>query len=221
MNNQKWAITSDWHIGHKNILSFCPRPYKDIESMAWGLANNFNKMVPKDHIGLFAGDMVWKDFDFAREVIASLNCKRKILIVGNHDRGYNAMYSLGFDLVVHNLTLFIGKQKITISHYPLLGLPREDMSKFKNYNGLENWHGEKRNKEWALTNEGQFHIHGHIHSPNGGVSERVQGRQIDAGVDANNYRPILSGEVESWIKKTVKEEEERDNKLYGMQTKML
>jgi calcineurin-like phosphoesterase family protein len=72
----------------------------------------------------------------------------------------------------------------------------------------ENWHGELRHsiQKFAIPNKGQFHLHGHIHSPNGGKSTRSLGRQLDVGVDANNYRPLTISNIESFISKTLAEE---------------
>ena len=69
----------------------------------------------------------------------------------------------------------------------------------------EMWHGEFRNKRFSVPDDGQFHLHGHIHSPNGGKSTKILDRQFDCGLPGNNYRPVHISHVESWIMKTLKE----------------
>ena len=65
----------------------------------------------------------------------------------------------------------------------------------------ENWHGELRPnfQQYQVPNNGQFHLHGHIHSPNGGKSVKILDKQMDVGVVANNYRPVSISTIESWI----------------------
>jgi len=88
-----------------------------------------------------------------------------------------------------------------MSHCPLPGLFREDTSTMlRNVEG-ENWHGESRNQLFTVPNQGQFHLSGHIHSPNGSKSSKILGRQMDVGVCANGYKPVNIGEVDSWISK--------------------
>ena len=68
---------------------------------------------------------------------------------------------------------------------------------------LENWHGEEKQMRngFSVWDNGQFHLHGHIHSPNSGKSVKVLNKQYDVGVDANKFRPVSISEIESWIAK--------------------
>jgi calcineurin-like phosphoesterase family protein len=68
------------------------------------------------------------------------------------------------------------------------------------------WHGETRHKDFSIQNYGQFHLHGHIHSPNGGKSAKILDRQFDVGLPANNYRPVHISTIESWISQTKQKE---------------
>jgi calcineurin-like phosphoesterase family protein len=190
-------FTSDWHIGHANSIVFDNRPFKDLDHMHRVLINNYNSSVKENDICYFLGDV---GFDRAStgEVISKLN-GTKVVIVGNHDFGYNALYDLGFDIVLHQATLFLGKNKITLSHCPLMGVYREDTEGMIGAIKGSNWHGEHKHQRFSVKDEGQFHLHGHIHSPNRGKSTKILDRQFDVGVPANNYRPVSLSAIESWI----------------------
>lgn len=160
-------FTSDWHLGHENSIVFDHRPFKDLADMHRNIIVNFNKQVPKDGLTYFLGDIVIGSTEQAKEIIDQLN-GTKVIVMGNHDKGVQSLYNCGFDVVLHNAMIMIQKQHVTMSHCPLRGLFREDTSNMKGHSQGELWHGEKRSPDFSIENYGQFHLHGHIHSPNHG-----------------------------------------------------
>lgn len=204
MDRRQILFTSDWHIGHKNIIKFSNRPFKDIEHMREVLIGNYNASSSNNTVGYFVGDMGFANSEELSSTIKRLN-GTKVLILGNHDKQHESMYKTGFDVVINGITLWIAKHKVTITHCPLFGVYREDTSSMPKNTG-ENWHGERKNKEYTTEDVGQFHLHGHIHSPNNGKSTKILGRQMDIGVDANNYRPVSISQVESFISNTINNE---------------
>lgn len=189
-------FTSDWHLGHANVIGFSSRPFKDIVHMENVLIRNYNATVPPNGICYFLGDIAMSSTEKLKESLLQLQ-GTKVAVVGNHDRGSTALYQAGFDVVLHGAAVYIGKYRVTMSHCPLLGVSREDTSMYPD-KGI-NWHGEDRHRRFSCADEGQYHLHGHIHSPNNGKSVRELGRQYDVGVDANNYRPVSISQIESWI----------------------
>jgi calcineurin-like phosphoesterase family protein len=194
-------FTSDWHIGHQNVLAFDNRPFTGLDHMHTVLVNNYNASVSEDDICYFLGDMGLGSSQVLRDVIARLN-GTKVLILGNHDKQHNSMYNCGFDVVLNSATLYIAGERVTLSHCPLRGVFREDVSEMKNAVLTENWHGESRHGPYSVTNEGQFHLHGHIHSGPANEKERIDGRQYDIGAPGNKYRPVSMSTIESWISKS-------------------
>lgn len=188
-------FTSDWHLGHENSIKFDNRPFKNLNHMHEVLINNYNNTVPKDGVCYFLGDLGLTKTDIIKEVISKLN-GTKIVILGNHDKGVNSVYSMGFSNVVYGIKMFIANKEVTMSHCPLLGLFREDTTGMKGSKEGENWHGETKHSKFSFTNFGQFHLHGHTHKkPN----ERTLLKQFDVGVVANNYTPVNISLIESWI----------------------
>lgn len=196
-------VTSDLHLGHLNSIKFDNRPFRDLEHMHNEIIRRFNVTVPVDGLTYFLGDIALGNVEICRAVISKLN-GTKVIIVGNHDRPANSLYNVGFDVVLNSATIYVHNQRVTMSHCPLPGIPRENMSEYPT-KGI-NWHGEYKNQAFTVANEGQFHLHGHIHSPNHGKSVKILDRQYDVGVPANNYTPVNITHIESWIMKTLKEE---------------
>lgn len=211
MKQQRKSIffTSDWHIGHKKVLEFDERPFNDVEHMHESLIKRYNASVPEDGVCYHLGDVGMASVDMVRSVITRLN-GIKILVLGNHDGNQNRMYNCGFDVVVYGATLYIAGEKLTLSHCPKQGVFREDTSKMHGHTLGENWHKEQKHTKFTVKDEGQFHLHGHIHARDNANGKKVKdGRQWDVGVCGNNYSPVSYNSVESWISKTIKKEKEK------------
>lgn len=200
MIKKKIYFTSDWHIGHESILKFDKRPFSNLDEMHDKLVKTFNHYVPKHGVTYFLGDMSLKPQPL-KEVILRLN-GIKVLVRGNHDRKMYSLYECGFDVVIDKAQIMVGKHIVTMSHCPLLGVFREDVTGMRGAVDGEMWHGEKRHgHKYAFYDFGQFHLHGHIHSGPHNDKLRVNGRQMDVGITANNYKPVSLSEIESWISK--------------------
>lgn len=95
----KYFIISDTHFGHKNIIKYCDRPFKNVEEMDKTLIENWNKTVSNQDTVLHLGDFALCSKERARQIMSQLNGK-KILIKGNHDNWSDEFYrSIGFDYV--------------------------------------------------------------------------------------------------------------------------
>ena len=192
-------FSSDWHVGHKNVLKFDNRPFSTLEEMHEALIKNFNHYVPKHGVTYFLGDMGICSHGLLKSVITRLN-GTKILVSGNHDGNMYSMYEAGFDVVTNKAQINIGKNIVTMSHCPLYGVFREDTTGMRGCTGEENWHNEEKFKDrFSFYDFGQYHLHGHIHAGPHNGKKRIDGRQMDVGVAANKYKPVSISEVESWI----------------------
>lgn len=207
-------FTADWHIGHANVLGFDNRPFNDINHMSEGLIKRFNACVRERDVCYFLGDMGFGG-DKLQSVMDRLN-GTKILILGNHDKKRQAMMNSGFDAVMNSCSMYIQGELVTMSHCPLRGVKREDTAGMRGCDGSENWHKEEKNTQFSVDNVGQFHLHGHIHSPNSGKSVKILGRQYDVGVPANNYIPVSISTIESWIHITKRNEKEDSIRRAGL-----
>ena len=207
MSNRKHIyFSSDLHIGHANVIKYSNRPFRDVDHMYRVLVNNFNSTISKNGVCYFLGDMGFNN-QMLRKFLSELHMT-KILVVGNHDSGYNSLYGAGFDAVMHGAVMQIAGERVTMSHCPLLGVYREDTTNMRGSTPGENWHKETKNAKYSFTNEGQFHLSGHLHSgPNNqNGTKAIEGRQYDIGIDGNNYYPVSISKIESWITKTKEKE---------------
>ena len=177
----KIFFTSDTHFGHKNILNFCERPFKDTDEMDEAIITNWNNKVGKDDIVFHLGDFAFASNKRWQELICKLNGKI-YLILGNHDiTRWPGSYTMElFDRVENQMMLKIdNKYKVYLNHFPFLC-----------YDGVY------RNPQDCT-----IQLHGHVHERIGDVGndkDRLKYRfpyQYDVGVDNNNFTPVSWEEI--------------------------
>lgn len=171
-------FTSDLHFGHSNIIQYCNRPYPDVESMNAALIRNWNEVVRPNDVVYILGDFSLSVK--AMQAAAPLLQGQKILIPGNHDeccstkhkseqsrRKYRRIYSDHF---------LVMPEQNTYGDFLLSHLPYDCFDgRYADYHPID--HGG-----WLL--------HGHVHT-----QWKVRGRQINVGVDVNDYKPVAYDDI--------------------------
>lgn len=161
-------FTSDTHFGHKNIIIYCSRPFRDVEEMDRELIARWNaRVTPEDHV-YHLGDFAMASKVRIAEIRKALN-GRITLILGNHDRSAKAMMECGFDEVAEMGILPIGKGlEAVLHHEPLLDYDPD-----------------------------RFHVHfcGHVHEKWASRRGDKDAMIINVGVDQNDYQPISLAEA--------------------------
>lgn len=198
-------FTSDLHIGHANSIIFDKRPFKDLDHMHEVIVNNWNSCVKPEDVVYVLGDFGMGRNDEIKAITQRLN-GTKVMILGNHDTNTYSMYDRGFDVVLNTAVFYLGDSRISMSHCPLPGIFREDVTGMKGGKPGENWHGESKQQRFTsqdLTVD--FHLQGHIHSGPANDKPHFTDRQFDVGQPANGYRPVSISVIESWIANTKKE----------------
>lgn len=174
-------FTSDTHFGHKNILTFCERPFNSVEEMDNAIIERWNSKVGKDDIVFHLGDFAFASNKRWQELIYKLNGKI-YLILGNHDiTRWPGNYTMQlFDRVENQIMLKIdNKYKVYLNHVPFLC-----------YDGT-----------YRKPEDCTIQLHGHVHERIGNIgkdAQRLQYRfpyQYDVGVDNNNFYPVSWEEI--------------------------
>ena len=109
-------LTSDLHFGHKNILKFTGRPFKDLDEMKSSIIDEINTKVEPTDILYHLGDLYFgKSQEELRELLSEIKC-RMHFIRGNHDNHVKVMKEFGH--VDDYKELKVNGQLIVMSHYP-------------------------------------------------------------------------------------------------------
>ncbi len=116
----KYWFTADLHMGHKNIIKYCGRPFKSLDHMNKTLIRKWNSRVREGDIVFNVGDFCFKNSSGKRgegiKVSASYWEKRlngKIVhIQGNHDKNNSTK------TIIQRLVIGYGGKRINLVHRP-------------------------------------------------------------------------------------------------------
>ena len=78
-------FTADLHLGHRNIIDYCGRPFRDAGHMDDALVERWNSTVAANDEVIVLGDFAMGHIDETLPIAGVLN-GRKVLLAGNHDR---------------------------------------------------------------------------------------------------------------------------------------
>lgn len=166
-------FTSDLHLGHKNIIRLCNRPFSSIEEMDTVLMGNWNRKVHRDDTIYILGDLMFRSEKPPEDYLRQLKGK-KHLIMGNHDRSWVKQCDLSqfFESVTNLDFVSDGKRQLTLCHYPMMSWPH--MARC-------------------------YMVFGHIHENTDAEYWPLIARSdkmLNAGVDVNNFAPVTFEEME-------------------------
>jgi calcineurin-like phosphoesterase family protein len=182
---QTW-FTADTHFGHANIIRYCDRPFADVDAMREGLVQRWNSRVQSGDRVLVLGDFALGQIRETLGVLPELNGV-KDLVVGNHDRPFDphprrraewtARYLVaGFRSVTIGTVgyMLAGEHPVLIGHFPYAGDSQ-----------VEDRYADQRPYDAGLPI-----VHGHVHT-----TWKLNERQLNVGVDVNDYAPVSEAEV--------------------------
>lgn len=163
-------FTSDFHIGHFNIIRYCNRPFADTREMNAAILERVNASVKQDDVLYFLGDFCMggpKAVAFYRDQIA---CKTIHFIDGNHDRTARKVQHV-FTSWSSLSEIKVGKQGIVLCHYAM--------------------------KVWPHHSRGTWQLYGHSH---GNLPDDPLSLSMDVGVDSHDFKPWHFDEIQTIMK---------------------
>lgn len=180
-------FTSDWHIGHENVIKFSDRPFKSIEAMNQTIIDMVLDTVKKGDEIFFLGDL-----GYSPEPLERLfkNLPKRVnfnWVIGNHDKkllSYFKQKCNRIDFIQETVVkIDEEKQRVVMCHYPML-----------------TWNQSHRNA-WLLF--GHHHINGH----GAEILEKLMiGKMFNVNIECNDYQmydendiiKIMSKKKDNW-----------------------
>ena len=174
--NNLW-FTADHHFGHKNVIEFSKRPFKNVDEMNSEMIRRWNEKIGIEDTVYHLGDFGLVSSSKLRQIREQLNGKIH-LIIGNHESSALEISDC-FESIQHYLELtiednyaFKGQRFIVLLHYAM--------------------------KVWNASHYGTWHLYGHTH---GELPDDETSLSFDVGVDCHNFYPISYNEVKEIMSK--------------------
>ncbi len=89
---RKIFLVADLHLDHKNIIKYCHRPFRSVQSMNRRLISNWNRTIGKNDTVYFLGDLAFGRGSRGTDYWYRKLNGRIIFIRGNHDRSKNIKF---------------------------------------------------------------------------------------------------------------------------------
>lgn len=170
-------FTADLHFGHRAVIDYCKRPFRNVDEMDDVIISEWNAVVAPNDSVYILGDVSFHNQAETLAIIATLP-GRKYLVRGNHDSGLlkgrvGAVIASCFEWVKDYHKFKHEGFKAILCHY-----------------ALRTWDGQQH---------GAVNLHGHSH----GTLPPI-GRQLDVGIDSAKvitryYRPYHLDTIKSLL----------------------
>ncbi len=168
-------FTSDFHLGHRNIIRYCNRPFKSTGEMDAAILDRLNTAVQEgDHL-YFLGDFSLASASVVESYLRRTRCRNIFFVRGNHDKGA-AHLADRFRCFTDLLTINAGGQVIVLCHYAM--------------------------RTWYRSHRGAWQLYGHSH---GTLPEDPRLLSMDVGVDTHDYRPWHLDEIVRRMRRKIAE----------------
>ena len=153
-------FSADFHLGHKNIIKYDNRPFKDMSHMNETIIANHNALVGENDDFYFLGDFCFNMRD-AESLLKRLN-GNKYFIKGNHDNYEMVKLYKQYGTYLGGLTeITVNDQRIVLCHYAM--------------------------RIWNRAHHGAWHLFGHSH---GSLPDDPHSLSMDVGINVHNYVPL-------------------------------
>ncbi len=158
-------FTADFHLGHKNIIRYCNRPFDSVEAMNSAILERLNSAVKAKDVLYFLGDFCIGPRARAMELRHEIQCKKIFAVPGNHDKDTRKL-TQEFCWLGDLAEVSINGQRIVLCHYAM--------------------------RVWNHSSHGAWHLYGHSH---GRLPSLAASLSMDVGVDTHDFRPWHFDEI--------------------------
>jgi calcineurin-like phosphoesterase family protein len=163
-------FTSDFHLGHFNIIRYCNRPFADTREMDEVIVDRLNASVKPNDTLYFLGDFCLGKPENVAAYRNRLACQTIHFVDGNHDKTTQKLQHL-FSSWSSLSEIHVGKQGIVLCHYAM--------------------------KVWPSHSRGTWQLYGHSH---GNLPDDPISLSMDVGVDSHDFRPWHFDEIQAFVK---------------------
>ena len=138
---------ADLHFGHKDVIAFDHRPFRDVDEMEEEIIRRWNERVGDNDTVYVLGDAFFKGEERSLAIMQRLNGHKR-LIRGNHDRNNGKLLKM-WESVSEHEEFRDGERMVVLSHYPMMFYNHQ-------HDGAVMLYGHVHNtREWELVGKWQ------------------------------------------------------------------
>lgn len=163
-------FTADFHLGHKNIIRYCNRPFDTVEEMNRTILERVNSRVKANDTLYFLGDFCIGPKARAVELRREIRCKKIFAVPGNHDKETRKC-TQEFSWLGDLAEISVDGQRIVLCHYAM--------------------------RVWNHSSHGAWQLYGHSHGRLPSVDTSLS---MDVGVDTHDFHPWHFDEIRDHMK---------------------
>lgn len=167
----KW-FSSDWHLGHGNVIKFSERPFQSVQEMDDTILENMFSKLNRGDIFYFLGDLSWSKPSYEKAFRSIPDGVDFHWILGNHDNKGWKQYKTKTASISNFKEIKIGNNPVTLCHYPML-----------------TWNKSHYNA-WMLFGHHHNKSHGFEH-----ILEKTVGKMLNVNCEFNDYKPYSELDV--------------------------
>jgi calcineurin-like phosphoesterase family protein len=175
-----WYFSSDWHLGHENVIRFSKRPFSSVEQMDSAIIKNMISPLKRGDEFFFLGDLSWNIPVGERFFYSLPEGVQFHWILGNHD--YDK-YLKPFEQYCASISTIkelkpAKDQLLVLCHYPMISF------------------NKSHHNAWQL--------YGHHHRrPNGkdNLFPNFQGKRLNINLEFHDFKPLTLKDVEQHMAK--------------------
>lgn len=164
-------FSSDWHLGHENVIKFSGRVFESIEKMNEQIITNMISVLRPGDEFYFLGDLAWKSYSLNQFFDKWPKSIGFHWILGNHDKSWTSFRNR-CSSVSDLKKIKINETTVILCHYPML--------------------------TWDKSHYNSWMLFGHHHKNSHGTKDLetlARGKMLNVNVEFNNFMPYSEEEV--------------------------
>lgn len=171
----QYYFSSDFHLGHANIIKYDKRPFKDVKEMDHTIISNCVSMFKPGDAFYYLGDFSLGSINAAEGHLKALAYTgvQMFFIKGNHDKKDMVnLYKKYGTYLGEQAKIKVYDQEIVLNHYAM--------------------------RVWDKSHRGTWHLYGHSHHS---LPDLKNSLSFDVGCNGWEYKPLSFDLIEIWMKK--------------------
>jgi calcineurin-like phosphoesterase family protein len=164
--------SSDWHLGHGNVIRFLDRPFESVQEMNDTILKNMFSPLKKGDEFFFLGDLSWSKSAYQRVFDELPSGVSFHWLLGNHDLKEYKKWEFYCTSISELKHIKVKGITIALCHYPMV--------------------------TWNKSHFNSYMLFGHHHAKGHGIQnlqQHTEGKMLNVNCEFNDYKPYSENDI--------------------------